>query len=480
MSGTVKNHPSENYLGSPGDQKSNKTEVESIFEIKDEEVILEEDVDLIMDQGFAWVVCCCCFIMNFCTWGMNADYGIFLSHYLNQGMFGGTKLDFSFIGGIAFGVGIVFSPVYNYIMGKIGVNFCILLGACFQFTGLMLASFTTQLWQLYLTQGVLQSIGMAIVSIPCQTLLPQYFKKKRILATGIASAGSGAGGITFNLGMRKIMSSKSVFWALRAQAIIGFCLLFIPTLVVRSRAHNHKIKYNLIDKTIYTSAAFWLIVMFIITCMFGYVILFYTLANYSTTLGFSENQGAIVLTLVQVGATFGRPVVGYISDKYGAVTVATGAYALCGIFSLAMWIPARNYALILIFGFIEGALMGTVYGIVSPMAAKSFGMARMSIAFSNFWSILGMAGIFAPVIGLELKKGGGNFLDPTQYLNCQIFTGICLLGTAAFLLFLRGFLKARDHMLESLGDSDKIDYSQVSVPFTLAIANCFAKSHEKT
>lgn len=437
--------------------------------------------DPMMDSNFAWLQCFCCFLMNACTWGLNANYSIYLSYYLNTGMFGGNKYDFALIGGLAFGFGVLFSPFFNFIQGKLGANLTILLGACIQFLGLILASFTRSLWQLYLTQGVLQSVGMAIISVVCQMIVPQYFKKRRVLANGIATGGGGVGGILFTLAMRKILRKYSVFWALRASGIISFTIIFIPIYFVKSRSKVHQMQFTFFDALIYKSPAFWLISGFVITCMFGYVLLFYTLANYATTIGLLEDQGAIVSTMVQIGSTFGRPFCGFISDIYGAITVATVAYSISGILCLAMWIPARSYAALLVFGLLIGLLIGIVFGILSSgISTRAFGMKKMPIAFSNFWALVGVSGIVSPVIGLELKRGEGGISDPHQYLNSQIYSGICFLACASFLLLLRGFIKARDLILQSTEDSDKIDYTHVKVPFKKAILSCFKKSYENT
>lgn len=469
------NTTSENPALSPESNLHSESDEEMI---KDEEAFTE---DLIMDSKFAWLQCFCCFIMNACTWGLNANYSIYLSYYLNEGMFLGNKYDFALIGGLAFGSGILFSPIFNFIQGKLGANYTILLGACIQFAALLLASFTTALWQLYLTQGLLQSTGMAIVSVVCQMIPPQYFKKRRILANGIATGGGGVGGILFTLSMRKILQTYSVFWALRAQGIISFALMLIPILLIKSRSKHHQLQFTFFDASIYKSAAFWLISVFVITCIFGYVILFYTLANFATTIGLLENEGAIVSTMVQVGSTLGRPLCGLVGDIYGPITVATFGYALSGILCLAMWIPARSYPVLIVFGFIEGLFIGSIFGILSTgICTKTFGMKKMPIAFLNFWAMVGAAGIASPVIGLQLKSGAGGISDPNQYLNSQIFSGICLIVCATFLLFLRGYIKARDLILGSEEDSDKIDYTHVKVPFLSAITSCFKQSHEKT
>ena len=93
----------------------------------------------------------------------------------------------------------------------------------------------------------------------------------------------------------------------------------------------------------------------------------------------------------------------------------------------------------------------------------------------------GVAGLFSPVIGVKLTKGSGVGIDPTRYVNCSIFTGVCFIVCSATLLIIRGYVNARDRMMEKEGhtDSDLADYTGVTVPFGSVFPLCLAKSHEK-
>lgn len=169
----------------------------------------KEERELVFDKGYAWFICFAGYLSAFCTWGMNSGFAIYFSVYLNNETFhGATKLDYAAIGGLAFGSTLLFCPFMNHLQGLLGTRGIMAVGNCFQFTSLMLASYSTKLWQLYLTQGLMQSVGLAFISIPSVTIIPQYFKKRRVLAGGLASAGSGTGGIVFNLGMQKIVEQR--------------------------------------------------------------------------------------------------------------------------------------------------------------------------------------------------------------------------------------------------------------------------------
>lgn len=85
-----------------------------------------------------------------------------------------------------------------------------------------LASFTHELWQLYLTQGVRFGVGCAFAYRPAVTLPSQRFTKSQALATGIAVSGSDMGDVAvspLNVRMIALLGYRDAFW-------ISDCLTF--------------------------------------------------------------------------------------------------------------------------------------------------------------------------------------------------------------------------------------------------------------
>lgn len=415
----------------------------------------------IPDGGYGWLVVLAIFLINANTWGANSGFSIYLAHYLEYNTFsGGDKYDYALVGGFAFGLGLIFSPLINKLHGMIGTKPTIIIGSCIQFASLMMASFAVSLWQLYLTQGLLNAIGLAMVALPGFGILPQWFKKKRDIASAIAAGGSGVGGTMYNLGMQKVLETRDVFWALRAQSIIIFGLLWIAIFLIRSRMKN-SIEVGLYDTQCLKSVGFWILVCYCITCMLGYVIVLYNMAAVTTTLGYSAYQGSIAAAMVQVGSFFGRPLVGLIAQKIGPVTATLLAYILCAIFTFSMWIPARNLPTIYAFCIIMGGLMGTIFATMPPILGKLFGLRKAATAFSMAWIFLGLSGIASPVIGLALKR---QIDDPTAYVPCAIFAGCGFTACSLTLLVMRAYLLARIKLAGPL-DHDQ-GHMHIIVPFS--------------
>ncbi|GEQ67264.1 hypothetical protein JCM33374_g928 [Metschnikowia sp. JCM 33374] len=435
----------------------------------DTKVVTAQTLADIPDGGYGWFIVVACFLLNFNTWGANSGFAIYLSTYLNEGTFpGADKYDYAVIGGITFGVGLVFAPVVNWTQGKLGIKPTVVIGMFFQFAGLMMASFAKRLWQLYVTQGVLQAFGLAFMSMPAQSVLPQWFKKKRTFAAAISAAGSGCGGVLFNLAMQKVIEERSVSWALRAQSIICFGLSWVSIALLRTRMD---VKVTLFDGSVLRTAGFYIAIFYVVFCMFGYVVVLYNMANFTTSLGYSAYQGSIASAMIQVGSVAGRPIVGRLSDEFGAITVTCGAYMLSAVFVFALWVPAKNYAMVIVFCLLQGSIMGSIFATVSPICAKLFGLRRVSVSLCMLWIFLGLSGIASPVVGLALKSGGAGYVGSGQYLHCSIFSGASFVACSATLLIMRGYVIHRHEVADV--DADQ-GHMHIRVPF-LAPLKCAFK-----
>lgn len=427
---------------------------------EDEKRISAQAILDIPDGGYGWLIVVGCFLLNFNTWGANSGFAVYLSTYLNEGTFkGASKYDYATIGGLTFGVGLFFSPIVNWTQGKVGIKATIVIGMFFQFAGLMMASFAKKLWQLYLTQGVLQAFGLAFMSLPAQSILPQWFKNKRTFASAISAAGSGCGGVMYNLAMQKIIELRSVAWALRAQSLLCFGISWISIALIRTRM---LVKYTLFDGLVLRTAGFYIAVFYVVFCMFGYVVVLYNMANFTTSMGYTPYQGSIASAMIQVGSVFGRPVVGKFSDILGPITVTCAAYFLSAVFVFALWVPARHYAMIIVFCIVQGSIMGLIFATIAPICAKLFGLKRVNVSFGMLWIFLAIAGIASPVIGLSLKKGGTAYTGSDQYLYCSIFSGASFLACGFTLLIMRGYVIYRQQMAQL--DADE-GHMYITVPF---------------
>ena len=122
-------------------------------------------------------------------------------------------------GAFSFGflVSAVISPVVGRLMDRRGPRFVIEIGVVLTAAGLLGATVMQAPWQLYATLGVLVGAGANCMSFSVQSqYLPNWFMRRRALATGIAFSGVGVGAILILPWLQTIILKdgwRSACWA---------------------------------------------------------------------------------------------------------------------------------------------------------------------------------------------------------------------------------------------------------------------------
>jgi MFS transporter, MCT family, aspergillic acid transporter len=101
--------------------------------------------------------------------------------------------------------------------------------------GLMMASISTQYYQILLSQGVCSAIGVAAIFQPALACIMGWFDKKRGVAYGILSTGSSLGGVIFPIMVNRLIRQVGYGWAMRISAFLILALLVIANVTVKAR-----------------------------------------------------------------------------------------------------------------------------------------------------------------------------------------------------------------------------------------------------
>ncbi|XP_066563372.1 monocarboxylate transporter 3 [Amia ocellicauda] len=140
------------------------------------------------DGGWGWMVLLGCFMVT----GFSYAFPKALSVYFKQLMreLGVGYSDTAWISSIMLAMLYGTGPVSSMLVNKFGCRPVMLVGGLLASGGMITASFTTNIIQLYLTAGVITGLGLALNFQPSLIMLGSYFDKRRPLANGLAAAGS--------------------------------------------------------------------------------------------------------------------------------------------------------------------------------------------------------------------------------------------------------------------------------------------------
>ena len=326
------------------------------------------------------------------------------------------------------------SPIATITTRKYGTRTTLLIGVFFETISFVGASFAKKIWQLFLSQGVCFGWGMGFLFVGSAGILPQWFTKRRGVANGIGTAGSGLGGMMYSLATNAMIRNLGLAWAFRILAVLAFSVNFICALLLRDRNKAIGTTQAAFDRTLLRRYQFWLVLGWGIFTTLGYICLLFSLPNYATSIGLTAQRGAIIGALLNLGQGLGRPLVGYFSDAAGRINMAGFMTFFCGLVCYIIWIFAKSYGVLIFFAILVGTVSGTFWTMISPVAAEVVGLVELPSALSVTWIALVIPTTFAEAIALALKRKTGDV-----YLDAQAFTASMYMCAALCMWLLRGW-----------------------------------------
>ncbi|KOS43857.1 hypothetical protein ACN38_g5230 [Penicillium nordicum] len=320
------------------------------------------------------------------------------------------------------------------------------VGVILETAALLGASWSTEIWQLYLSQGVCFGWGLGMQYLSTTYLIPQWFDKHRSLAAGICTGGTGTGGLIYSLATHAMLARFGIPWSYRILAIVQLAVNTICVLIVRDRSPpgggTHKMPK--INFRLCLRYEMWLAIGWSFFSVMRFMVIWFSLATYGRSIGLTSTQGSIVTAVMNIGQMFGRPMVGLLSDRIGRINMAAIATCISGLLCLLLWVFARTYASLTIFALLAGIFFGTYWTVVGPMGAEVVGLDDLQSGLAIIWLACIIPATFGEAIGLELHTSGSH-----PYLGTQLFTGFMYIAAFLFLVLLRSWkLKRRE--LDSL------------------------------
>ncbi|CAG8958889.1 hypothetical protein HYFRA_00012886 [Hymenoscyphus fraxineus] len=419
--------------------------------VRDPEQTLQTDTteDVPPDGGYGWVCVACIFLINAHTWGVNSSYGVFLAHYLEANTFpGATPLHYAFVGGLSISMAFVLAPLATFTTRKFGTKTALFVGVTFEMIGLLGASWATEIWHLFLTQGLAFGFGLGFLFVSSVGIIPQWFVEKRSFANSIGAAGSGIGGLVYSLVANAIIQSLGLGWAFRILAIISCVVNVICVILIKDRNKHVGAIQIPFDITLLKRPQFLLVLAWGFFSMLGYIALLFSLPSYARSVGLSAKQGSILGAVLNLGQGIGRPTVGYFSDAFGRINMAGTCTFLAGLFCFVIWIFAKEFGVLVFFALIVGTMSGTFWATIGPVGAEVVGLQILPSALSLVWLALVLPCTFAEPIALQLRRTSGNI-----YLDAQIFTACMYVAAALCMWILRASMvrERQKKMVEKVG-----------------------------
>ncbi|KAI8092883.1 major facilitator superfamily domain-containing protein [Halteromyces radiatus] len=372
-----------------------------------------------------------------------------MQDYYDRQVFKGSvdSTQLSFVGTIGFSFCGLMGPISQIITSAIGPRWVLLIGTILTSAGLILASFSVEVWHLYMTQSLIHGMGAALLYIVSMSLSPQWFNKRRGFAMGVMVSGSGVGGLIMPFLMNELNENLGGAWCYRVLGIISFAISLISTVLLKEKKEsslNNKAELESVKKSIRWSDVVDFSICkdskFVIWCVAGnlsmmaYFIPAFFLPSHATKLGLTPSQGSLLVAVFSAVNVIGRVI--YLGDHLGVVNIDIIFLFVCGMSSLFIWSFAASYAALMIFIVTYGFMSGAVFSLLAPITAAITGMERYPSGISLYLFFM-----TAARLGPSMAGAIQTATDKNSFFAQQLFTGLAFVLSAAVTVSLKFKLK---------------------------------------
>ncbi|XP_076967360.1 monocarboxylate transporter 2 [Tamandua tetradactyla] len=140
------------------------------------------------DGGWGWVVVGASFISIGFSYAFPKAITVFFKEI--QEIFSTSYSEIAWISSIMLAVMYAGGPISSILVNRYGSRPIVMIGGILCCVGMVSASFSTNVIELYITVGFIGGLGLAFNLQPALTIIGKYFYKKRPMANGLAMAGS--------------------------------------------------------------------------------------------------------------------------------------------------------------------------------------------------------------------------------------------------------------------------------------------------
>jgi MFS family permease len=351
---------------------------------------------------------------------------------------------------ISLGVYALASIPVGWMLDRRGSRPVILLGGCFVLLGLGALSAVRQLWHLYVSAGILVSLGVSMTHfLTTQSTARKWFNRKAGLAAGILTAAFwlGAGilspvltGLAGHLNWRTTCLGYAI--------ASGTIIVLLAALVIRDtpesmglrpdgdntpeEAQEVRFVTEQADgtvKEVLGTPSFWLILV-------GYCLLGIPgqgllghLVLWGSELGTPKATTGLFLTGFTFACGLTAFVGGWLADAFGKRRVLMGSYALSTIILLVAWLAvgsSRNlFIFAVVFGMVYGVSAGP--GLWAAYVGDLFGRANLGRLFGILTLGYGLIGGVGPLLWGKIHDTTGAY-NPACLISALCFpvTILCL------------------------------------------------------
>ncbi len=296
--------------------------------------------------------------------------------------------------------------------------------------GLFLSSRVTELWQFYVTFGVLVGAGVSCFYVPLTVTAMRWFQTRRGMAAAVVSSGNGLGILALSPLSRWLINAYDWRTALVVLAELSALVVIPAAFLLRSPDGGaSRTQAGAADpagaQSVFTRWPFWAIVFTHFGCCAAHSGPIFHMVSHAIDQGVPAMAAAGALGISGFTSIFGRVGTGMVADRVGVKRTLLAALALQASV-IFLYLFARDqqtvYGLASIFGVAYGGAM-PLYAVVTR---EYFGERGVGTAYGFIF--------FISSIAMGLGSFAGGAIHDTLGSYAWLFIASGLIAAMAFVL----------------------------------------------
>ena len=368
--------------------------------------------------NYGYVILAAGFLIMTVVSGTQYCFGVFFKPMLNE--FGWTRASTS----APFSLNLILTGLFSILAGRLsdrfGPRIVITIGAIIMGSGYLLMSRITNLWELYLSYGIVVALGASAMYVPLVAMVSRWFSKRRGLMVGICISGVGFGiGIVPPIASQLMISLnwQTSLLILGASSIVLIALLaqFLKagtdTALLNSNGDKEKntafsatgLSFGESAKT----SQFWMILISWFFYGFFYQVGMVHIVPYATDQGMSALAAASILTVIGLIGIFGRIILGFVGDRFNNRRTLLFSFMLLGAAFIALSASGAMsilYVFAVLFGFFFGVGI-----LLAPITAEYFGFKELGVITGVIYFGNNLGGAIGPTLAGYMFDLSGNY-----------------------------------------------------------------------
>ena len=379
-----------------------------------------------MESRRAWVVVWATFVCLAVIFGVSYSFAAFFENFAKE--FAAQRADVSWIFGLCGLVYFVLGAGGGMLADRWGPRMVCMTGMVFIAMGLFLTSLAQSLTTVYLSYGLLVGLGIAFVYTPSIACVQPWFNKRRGLASGIASAGVGAGTLILPVVVSYLLIEVNWREALQMMSA-GVLLIGLTAGFLLKRAPNlsgntsGQLPGLTLSATLKTPSFKWLYM----GTLLGAPVMFVPFAHISAAArdaGVPDAQAVGLVGLIGIGSLVGRFAIGWLADRMGRIKTLMLMQGLMGL-SYLVWAGAQDPWMFAVFALWFGLSYGSIVSLLPAICMDLFGGRAVSAIIGTLYTGAALGNLLGPVLA-------GQVFDMTQSYALVIWITLCISAMATY------------------------------------------------